>query len=140
MYIHPDLQKRILRQSISENRIERQREWVLPQSIGEKWTLKRFCQIFDELPEREPVQIRADEAETVEVDAKAVSDGGQQGTAAGSTNGANGAVHSPGSAGFEWKDSKRVVLGMLAHNGMGGDGTVAYYIMQEGEVKPRQHG
>lgn len=41
---------------------------------------------------------------------------------------------------FEWKDSKRVILGMLAHNGFGGDGTVTYYVMQEGEVKPRQNG
>ena len=41
---------------------------------------------------------------------------------------------------FEWKDSKRILLAMLAHNGMGGDGTVTYYIMQEGEVKPRQNG
>ncbi len=29
---------------------------------------------------------------------------------------------------------------MRAHEGMGGDGTVVYYIMQEGEVKPRQNG
>ena len=41
---------------------------------------------------------------------------------------------------LRWKDSKRVLLAMLAHNGMGGDGTVTYYIMQEGDVKPRQNG
>lgn len=41
---------------------------------------------------------------------------------------------------IQWKDSKRVLLAMLAHNGMGGDGTVTYYIMQEGDVKPRQNG
>jgi len=42
--------------------------------------------------------------------------------------------------GFEWKDAKRVLAGMLSQNGMGGDGTVVYYIVQEGEVKPRQNG
>jgi hypothetical protein len=29
---------------------------------------------------------------------------------------------------------------MRAKTGGGGDGTVVYYIMQEGEVKPRQNG
>lgn len=42
--------------------------------------------------------------------------------------------------GMKWTDARRVLLGMLATNGMGGDGTIAYYIMQEGEVKPRQNG
>ena len=42
--------------------------------------------------------------------------------------------------GMQWTDAKRMLLGMLAINGMGGDGTIAYYIMQEGEVKPRQNG
>lgn len=41
--------------------------------------------------------------------------------------------------GFRHRDSRRVLLGMLGHNGMGGDGTVVYYIMQEGDVKPRQN-
>lgn len=37
------------------------------------------------------------------------------------------------------QDAKRVLLGMKAHEGVGGDGTVVYYIVQEGEVKPRQN-
>lgn len=37
------------------------------------------------------------------------------------------------------QDAKRVLLAMKAHVGMGGDGTVVYYIVQEGEVKPRQN-
>lgn len=41
---------------------------------------------------------------------------------------------------YEHKDQKRVLLGMRANEGSGGDGTVVYYIMQEGEVKPRQNG
>lgn len=87
-----------------------QREWVLPLSLGEKWTLKQFCWVFDGLAEREIVKV--------------VGEPGDRGDA----------------KTFEWKDSKRMILAMLAHNGFGGDGTVAYYIMQEGEVKPRQHG
>jgi hypothetical protein len=37
------------------------------------------------------------------------------------------------------QDAKRVLLAMKAHDGYCGDGTVAYYIVQEGEVKPRQN-
>ena len=41
---------------------------------------------------------------------------------------------------MKWTDAKRLLMGMLSTNGVGGDGTVVYYIMQEGEVKPRQNG
>ena len=37
------------------------------------------------------------------------------------------------------QDAKRVLMAMLSHNGMAGDGTIVYYIMQEGDVKPRQN-
>jgi hypothetical protein len=37
----------------------------------------------------------------------------------------------------EW-GSQRLLLAMV-DRGMGGDGTVAYYVVQEGEVKPRQN-
>lgn len=96
-----------------------QREWVLPASTGEKWTLKRFAWVFDGLSERDPVKIAP--------------------SAIGEDEEANTAVNATSDQ-FEWKDVKRVVLAMLANRGMGGDGTITYYIMQEGEVKPRQNG
>lgn len=37
----------------------------------------------------------------------------------------------------EW-GGKRLLLAMV-DKGMGGDGTVAYYVVQEGAVKPRQN-
>jgi hypothetical protein len=37
------------------------------------------------------------------------------------------------------QDAKRLLLAMLSHQGKGGDGTIVYYIMQEGDVKPRQN-
>lgn len=37
----------------------------------------------------------------------------------------------------EW-GGKRVLLGMV-DRGMGGEGTVVYYVVQEGAVKPRQN-
>ena len=111
-YVHPDLQKWLVRNDLdADDEVDVQREWVLPSSLGEKWTLKQFCWVFDGLPERDVIRVQK----------------------------ANGEGQGIGNE-FEWKDSKRVLLGMQAHNGMGGDGTVTYYIMQEGEVKPRQNG
>jgi hypothetical protein len=69
-------------------------------NIGEKWTLNRFCAVFDALPARAPLQ--------------------------------GAGVHAQ-------QDAKRVLLAMVSHQGKGGDGTVVYYIMQEGDVKPRQN-
>ena len=94
-------------------------------SLGEKWTLKKFCAVFDALPAREALEV-------------AVANDDDGGGAAG----AAGAACAAGAAGIDldWKDAKRVLMGMLSTNGMGGDGTIVYYIMQEGEVKPRQNG
>lgn len=69
-------------------------------NIGEKWTLKRFCTVFDALPPR-------------------------------------AVLLGAGSHGHQ--DAKRVLLAMVSHQGKGGDGTIVYYLMQEGEVKPRQN-
>jgi tRNA-splicing endonuclease subunit Sen15, fungi type len=111
-YLHPDFQTLLIRSHIEEKKVLVQREWVLPMSLGDKPTLKRFCGIFDALPAREQFQL--------------------QRNAEGST----------GSELSKWKDVKRVLLGMVSNCGIdgGGDGTVVYYIMQEGEVKPRQNG
>lgn len=101
IYTHPDHQAHLLAHDFLDT-LTPQREWVLPVSIAEKWTLRRFCAVFDSLPERAPLQ-------------------GAAGT------------------GYEHQDAKRVLLAMVGHQGKGGDGTVVYYIMQEGEVKPRQN-
>ena len=100
VYTHPDFQAHLLAHSLIETDILLQREWVLPMKIGQKWTLKRFCAVFDALPARAPLQ---------------------------------------GSGAHTHQDAKRVLLAMVSHQGKGGDGTVVYYIMQEGEVKPRQN-
>lgn len=104
-YLHPDFQNHLIRNSIPETSIIVQREWILPMSLGEKWSLAKFCKVFDALPVRDHIKA-------------------EQGT----------------ELNLEWRDARRVILGMLATNGVGGDGTVAYYIMHEGEVKPRQNG
>jgi hypothetical protein len=100
IYTHPDFQAHLLTHNLTDADIPAQREWVLPMSIGERWTLKRLCGVFDALPSRTPLQ---------------------------------------GSGLHSHQDTKRVLLAMLSHRGKGGDGTIVYYIMQEGPVKPRQN-
>lgn len=122
LYIHPDLQKEMLQRNLEVDDLTVQPEWVLPASAGEKWSPKKFAWMFDGMPERETIKLPVSQ-QTSDADEARES---HQGT---TDDGA-----------FEWKDAKRVLLGILAHNGMGGDGTITYYIMQEGEVKPRQNG
>ncbi|KIW99666.1 uncharacterized protein Z518_11079 [Rhinocladiella mackenziei CBS 650.93] len=128
-YVHPDLQTYLIKHSIPDTSLPVQRELVLPLSLGENWTLSRFCAVFDHLPERQVIHVQG-----------AGGSGRPMGTQAtpadGSANGsATGRV-----GGYEHRDQKRVLLGMKARDGGGGDGTVVYYIMQEGEIKPRQNG
>lgn len=127
LYIHPDVQAYMIKNRIKEADIPVEVEWVLPMSIGEKWTLRRFAEVFNSLPEREPLdwiqegQIRC---QTPSSNRHA-----EQG---------NGEVTN-GTISQEYQDAKRVLMAMLAHAGMGGDGTITYYVMQEGDVKPRQN-
>jgi tRNA-splicing endonuclease subunit Sen15, fungi type len=73
LYVHPDQQARELaaqqqaskgkasnvvnrKEANPEDGVEVEREWVLPAQMSEKWSLKRFAEVFDALPEREPVE------------------------------------------------------------------------------------
>jgi tRNA-splicing endonuclease subunit Sen15, fungi type len=100
IYTHPDFQAHLLAHSLTDSDIPAQFEWVLPMNVGEKWTLKRFCAVFDSLPARAPLQ---------------------------------------GAGPHSHQDAKRVLLAMVSHQGRGGDGTIVYYLMQEGDIKPRQN-
>jgi tRNA-splicing endonuclease subunit Sen15, fungi type len=131
-YIHPDLQVHLLKHNIAQSDLQIQREYVLPSSTGETWSLHKFCDVFDALPQRPPHHIQSPQNISARLNGTAHG----VGTANGSVNGsAHQAI-----ANYEHQDHKRVILGMRAHDGMGGDGTTVYYIMQEGEVKPRQNG
>jgi tRNA-splicing endonuclease subunit Sen15, fungi type len=122
---------------------------VLPTSLGAKWTLSQICAVFDRLPPRELRRINKDgEDTTVEPN----GDEQQEREVTSLREDRDGATRSEESnksgrrsKGGEKRpvvthqDAKRVLLAMKAHEGMGGDGTVVYYIVQEGEVKPRQN-
>lgn len=65
-------------------------------------------------------------------------EGGKEEEGRGDGKGKRGS-HGSGVKVVRHQDAKRVLLAMKAHDGLGGDGTVVYYIVQEGEVKPRQN-
>ncbi|OQV09137.1 hypothetical protein CLAIMM_13300 [Cladophialophora immunda] len=148
-YLHPDLQTYLIKHDIQDSEIPVQREFVLPLALGEKWSLARLCGVFDQLPEREGVRVRRpDPTGERRSSGNGTVNGGDsaapvEGTADGPAPGSGTGKAGRGAAAravYEHKDAKRVLLGMRAREGGGGDGTVAYYIMQEGEVKPRQNG
>ena len=61
VYIHPDEQVNILKQGLTEKDVPVEREWVLPTHLHEKWTLRRFAEIFDSI-DATPPDTQVDEA------------------------------------------------------------------------------
>lgn len=117
LYIHPDEQMSLLqaqkaRGGTGLGDVESEREWVLPSHIREKWSLRRFGEVFDRIgvvpPKHEAeTGIWEDDGHGEEVE---------------------------GEERNEWRKTKRVVLATLDD-----DSTVVYYIVHDGIVKPRQN-
>lgn len=124
LYVHPDEQIALLQaakksSSTTETegatdltklvKPEPEREWILPSHLKEKWSLRRFGEVFDQIGFVPPESGADDdlESETVE------EEYGQQNP---------------------WRTKKRVVLATLDD-----DSTVMYYIVHDGIVKPRQN-
>ena len=117
----------MIKNRVQEDDIPVEMEWILPMSIGEKWTLERFAEVFDSLLEREPldwVQEGQVQPQTPSSNEHADQENGEA---------------ADGERSRQYRDAKRVLMAMLANAGMGGDGTITYYVMQEGDVKPRQN-
>lgn len=51
IYVHPDEQIEMLKQNIQEKDIPVEREWVLPTHLREKWSLRKFADVFDGITE-----------------------------------------------------------------------------------------
>lgn len=47
VYIHPDQQIELIKKGIKDHEAELEREWILPSHLRERWTLRRFAEIFD---------------------------------------------------------------------------------------------
>ncbi|CAI7653470.1 unnamed protein product [Penicillium pancosmium] len=123
-----DEQLYMLEQGLREDDLRPERLVVIPTAQGQNWSLRRMAAVFDALDEI-TIAAEDDEADVetrppVEGDkAQKLEEYYQRREKANAT--------------LEW-GSRRVLLGMV-NKGMGGDGTVVYYIVQEGEVKPRQN-
>ena len=131
VYIHPDEQLYMLQKGLRDEDVELERMFVLPTVHGQSWTLRKLVAVFDSLPD------------TVEEEAlgASVDDGEER---AGAENGEKAAKLA---AYYEYRQkarqtgewgNKRLLLAMVDRN-MGGDGTVVYYVVHEGAVKPRQN-
>ncbi|KAI4182188.1 MAG: hypothetical protein L6R41_006136 [Letrouitia leprolyta] len=51
IYVHPDEQIEMLKQNVQEKDIPVEREWVLPTHLREKWSLRKFAEVFDGITE-----------------------------------------------------------------------------------------
>lgn len=125
-YIHPDEQFYLLEKGLREDHLKPERAFVIPTAQGQKWTLRRIAGIFDALPNVEVVTDSESSSKGVAVDPD------QEKKLAEYYERKEEALKAK-----EW-GSKRMLLAMV-DKGMGGDGTVVYYVVQEGEVKPRQN-
>ncbi|PYH95022.1 hypothetical protein BO71DRAFT_294786, partial [Aspergillus ellipticus CBS 707.79] len=128
LYTHPDEQLYILERGLREDDLELERMFVLPTVHGQSWTMRRMAGVFDSLPEGNGSDSAADEGDTDplkgvdEEKAQKLKEYYEYREKARGTR--------------EW-GGKRILLASVDRQ-MGGDGTVVYYVVHDGAVKPRQ--
>ncbi|KAL4922699.1 tRNA-splicing endonuclease subunit Sen15 [Aspergillus aurantiobrunneus] len=134
VYTHPDEQLYMVERGLREEDVELDRMYVIPTVQGQPWSLEKMAAVFDALPGPADEEVEA-EAEAEEQTSDAIGDG---------TNADKAARLAEY---YEYRakarrtgvwGAKRLLLAMV-DAGMGGEGTVVYYIVQEGTVKPRQN-
>lgn len=114
----------MLEKGLREDDLRPERMFVIPTAQGQLWTLRLMATVFAALPESNEF---ADEESA-------------SGNATPDKAGKLAEYYEKRASARESKEwgGKRLLLAMV-DKGMGGDGTVAYYVVQEGEVKPRQN-
>ncbi|KAJ5183443.1 hypothetical protein N7492_001059 [Penicillium capsulatum] len=125
-YTHPDEQLFLLDKGLREDDLRPERVFVIPTAQGQYWSLRRMAGVFDALPTIEVVDDQEAGSKSENVDpekAKKLEEYYARREKALETK--------------EW-GSRRMLLAMVDKD-MGGDGTVVYYVVQEGEIKPRQN-
>ncbi|EAL88254.1 hypothetical protein KXW98_001337 [Aspergillus fumigatus] len=128
IYTHPDEQLFMLERGLREDDIELERMFVIPTAHGQSWSLRKMAAVFDALPEDE------DESNAQSLD-DAKASGNNAEKAAKLTEYYE--YRRKARVTKEW-GGKRLLLAMVDRS-MGGDGTMVYYVVQEGAVKPRQN-
>lgn len=130
VYTHPDEQLYMLEQGLRDDDLKPERVFVIPTAQGQAWSLERMAAVFDAQVENQVVADEESESESTDGDKNADSDLAKK--LKKYYDRRNEAI-----ATKEW-GGKRMLLAMV-DKGKGGDGTVVYYIVHEGEVKPRQN-
>lgn len=135
LYIHPDEQIALLQAQkavggTGMGMVLPEREWICPTHLREKWSLRRFGEIFDHITLHPPELGEEEDDEGGTQDHR--SDNKETITSHGVNNGTDddSASHDF----IEWRTTKRVLLATLDD-----DSTVVYYIVHDGIVKPRQN-
>lgn len=111
-----------------------ERMFVLPTTQGQSWSLRKLAAVFDSLPEPEVPEFSSPETPDTDSSKDAVDaiDKDKSIKLANYYERRHKA-----NASKEW-GGKKLLLAMVDRT-MGGDGTVVYYLVQEGIVKPRQN-
>lgn len=52
--MHPDQQIEELKAGVNDDEVDVEREWVLPTHVLEKWSLRKFAEVFDGVEEEPP--------------------------------------------------------------------------------------
>lgn len=129
MYTHPDEQLYLLQIGLREEDLRSERLWVLPSTQGQTWTLGKLTTIFDALPSR---TTGTESSTNAAEESKEIVDKEKEEKLA---------------KYFEKKQEadkenkwggKRLLLAVVDRL-VGGDGTIVYYVVQDGHVKPRQN-
>lgn len=113
VYVHPDDQVEELKKGVKDGEVEVEREWVLPTNLKEKWSLKKFAEIFDAIGEQPPRIEKENGTSANEDTEEAVTE----------------QIKSK-----KRRGGKRLLLATASD-----DSTVVYYIVHDGIVKPRQN-
>ena len=128
--MHPDEQIELLQKQKNEGKtgmpeLLREREWVLPSHLREKWSLRRFGEVFDGIsmnPSEQDGELLFGES-SVHVNGRETANEDEVEEQDGTTANV-----------WRTRQPKRVLLATLDD-----DSTVVYYIVHDGIVKPRQN-
>ncbi|KAE8349369.1 hypothetical protein BDV28DRAFT_62651 [Aspergillus coremiiformis] len=131
VYTHPDEQLYLLERGLREEDVELERMFVLSAIKNQPWSLRKMAAVFDSLPDEAEIQA----AEVSMNGGEELGEGGSKEKAAQLAEYYE--YRKRARLTKEW-GGKRLLLAMV-DRGMGGDGTVVYYVVQEGAVKPRQN-
>ncbi|MCJ1398188.1 hypothetical protein MMC11_001385 [Xylographa trunciseda] len=126
IYVHPDEQVEMLQAGLREQDVAVEREWVLPTHLREKWSLRKFADVFDAV-EEEPQEADEDAEESESSSMTKATDGME-------TRKNSAAPEADIKGKGNRRGGKRVLLATVSD-----DSTVVYYIVHEGLVKPRQN-